>query len=53
MPAEYDRCVEHVKAKGGADNPFAVCRASMGSDKEIKARRRGKKRKTPFHKANA
>lgn len=38
MPAAYDRCVKSVKSKGKADNPFAVCRAQMGTDKEIRAR---------------
>lgn len=38
MPAKYDRCVKHVKAKGKVDNPFAVCRAKMGTDKEIRSR---------------
>lgn len=45
MPAAYDRCVNKVKAKGKTSNPFAVCRASMGSDKEIKARARQPKSK--------
>ena len=45
MPAAYDRCVEKVKSKGKVKNPFAVCRASMGSDAEIKARRKRKTRK--------
>ena len=38
MPKEFDSCVQHVKGRGGVKNPFAVCRASMGSDKEIAAR---------------
>lgn len=42
MPAEFERCVKKVKAKGKVDNPYAVCRASMGTDKEILARRSGK-----------
>lgn len=45
MPAAYDRCVEKVKRKGKAKNPFAVCRASMGTDKEIKAREKGRRKK--------
>lgn len=40
MPAEFDRCVKKVKGKGKVDNPYAVCRASMGSDAEIAARRK-------------
>ena len=35
MPRAFDRCVQHVKAKGGVGDPYAVCRASMGTDKEI------------------
>jgi len=42
MPAAYDRCVKHVKKGGGAKNAYAVCRASMGSDAEIKAKHRSK-----------
>lgn len=45
MPAAFDRCVEKVKRKGGVSNPFAVCRASMGSDEEIKKRQRRKRKK--------
>lgn len=39
MPRELDRCVKKVAAKGKVRNPHAVCRASMGTDKEIKARK--------------
>lgn len=42
MPAVYDRCVEHVRGKKGVTNPYAVCRASMGSDAEIHARAKQK-----------
>jgi hypothetical protein len=45
MPEAFDRCVRKVKAKGQVDNPYAVCRASMGSDKQIRARSRKGKRK--------
>jgi hypothetical protein len=45
MPASYDRCVQHVKGK--VSNPFAVCRASMGTNEEIKARE-AKKKKNPL-----
>jgi len=38
MPAAYDRCVKNTKMMAGVKNPYAVCRASMGSDAEIKAR---------------
>lgn len=41
MPAAFDRCVKDVKAKGKVDNPYAVCRASMGTDAQIKARHKG------------
>ena len=30
MPEKLDRCVKDVKAKGGGDNPWAVCNASIG-----------------------
>ena len=45
MPAIFDRCVEKVKKKGKVKNPFAVCRASLGSDKEIAQRMKKKGRK--------
>ncbi|MDH3913411.1 MAG: hypothetical protein OEU09_19195 [Rhodospirillales bacterium] len=45
MPAKFDRCVKKVKAKGKVRNPYAVCRASMGTDKQIKARSKRKKAK--------
>lgn len=32
MPAKLDRCVADVKAKGKADNPWAVCNASIGKE---------------------
>lgn len=32
MPEKLDRCVADVKAKGGADNPWAVCNASIGKE---------------------
>lgn len=44
MPAKLDRCVRKVKRKG-VRNPFAVCRAQLGSDAEIKAREKRKKRR--------
>ena len=38
MPEKLDRCVADVKAKGGVDNPWAVCVASTGEkpNKELK-----------------
>ena len=44
MPAEFEALAKKIKKKGGADNPFAVARSILGSDKEIIARR-GKKKK--------
>jgi len=32
MPDKFDRCVDDVKASGTADNPFAVCQASVGNE---------------------
>ncbi len=34
MPAKLDRCVDDLKAKGGVDNPYAVCNTSIGKTKE-------------------
>ena len=45
MPKAFDRCVKHVKARGGVKNPYAVCRASMGTDKQIEARHKRKKKR--------
>lgn len=42
MPAAFERCVKDVKAKGKASNPWAVCRASMGTDNQILARQKAK-----------
>ncbi len=36
MPAKLDKCVADVKAKGGVDNPWAVCNASIGKEKDSK-----------------
>ena len=32
MPAKLDRCVADVKAKGGVDNAWAVCNASLNEE---------------------
>jgi len=32
VPAKLDRCVDDLKAKGGVDNPWAVCNASIGKE---------------------
>ena len=29
--AKFDRCVKAVEKKGGVDNPYAICQASMGA----------------------
>ena len=44
MPAAYDRCVKKIKAKGKVRNAYAVCRASMGSDEEIRKRAKRKRK---------
>ncbi len=44
MPRELESCVRQVRAKGKADTPYAVCRASMGTDAEIRARRKKTRR---------
>lgn len=44
-PAAFDRCVRKVKAKGKVTNPYAVCRASMGTDKDIMAKQKKKKKR--------
>jgi hypothetical protein len=47
MPTIFDRCVQHVKRKGKVSNPYAVCRASMGTDRQIQQRHRKRGRKRP------
>ena len=32
VPEKLDRCVAKVKAKGGVENPWAVCKASIGKE---------------------
>ena len=32
MPQKLDDCVAKVKSKGGVDNPWAVCNASVGKE---------------------
>ena len=44
MPRELESCVQQVRAKGKAKNPYAVCRASMGTNAEIRARRKKTRR---------
>jgi len=36
VPAKLDRCVDDLKNKGGVDNPWAVCNASIGKETKIK-----------------
>ena len=47
MPLAFDRCVKKVRRMGKVTNPYAVCRASMGTDEEIamKGKKKGKKKK--------
>lgn len=46
MPAELDKRVKRLKrSKHPPKNPFALARAQLGSDAEIKARRKRKRRK--------
>lgn len=42
MPKAFDRCVR--KTRGKVRNPYATCRASMGTDAQIAARRKRKKK---------
>ena len=46
MPAKLDRCVEAVKRQGGARNAFAICRAELGTDAEIRASEKRKKKRS-------
>lgn len=42
MPKEFDKLNKKLKGKKGVDNPFALARHILGSDKEIEAKRRSK-----------
>jgi len=48
VPEKLDRCVADVKAKGGADNPWAVCNASIGKED---AKEENKKTKNEINEA--
>ena len=44
MPAELDRCVKKLMAEGHSETgAFRICRARLGSDKKIKAKRKKRK----------
>ena len=36
MPEKLDRCVAKVKSKGGVENPWAVCKTSIGKETKEK-----------------
>jgi len=36
VPEKLDRCVADLKAKGGVDNPWAVCNSSIGKETKEK-----------------
>ena len=47
MPKKFDDMVKAIKKSGGADNPFAVARAKLGTNADIRAGRKpygGKKK---------
>lgn len=43
MPKELDSCVKQVKKKKKKGNAYAICRAALGTDKQIR-QRRGKRK---------
>lgn len=48
MPAKLDRCVDDIKSKGGVDNPWAVCNASLNKGtKEANSNKINKNRQVP------
>ena len=51
MPEKLDRCVADVKAKGGADNPWAVCNASIGKETKSDIKEENKKTKNEINEA--
>jgi hypothetical protein len=42
MPAKFDKMVKAIKKSGSAVNPFAVARAKLGSNADIRAGRKPK-----------
>ena len=48
MPAKLDRCVDDLKNKGGVDNPWAVCNASIGKENETKIKEHHNPLDIPF-----
>ncbi len=36
MPEKLDRCVADLKAKGGVESPWAVCKSSIGKETKEK-----------------
>ncbi len=51
MPEKLDRCVADLKAKGGADNPWAVCNASIGKETKSDVKEENKKTKNEINEA--
>ncbi len=51
MPEKLDRCVADVKAKGGVDNPWAVCNASIGKETKSDIKEENKKTKNEINEA--
>jgi hypothetical protein len=47
--ARFDKCVKDVKRTGSAENPYAVCEASLGEKRAVlkRSRRRRARRENP------
>jgi len=50
VPQKLDDCVAKVKSKGGVDNPWAVCNASIGKENDKKTKEQHNPIDIPFGK---
>ena len=49
MPAKLDRCVDKVKAKGGVDNPWAICNASISKETKTQEKINANRQRPSFN----
>ena len=49
VPEKLDKCVSDVKAKGGVDNPWAVCNASLGKETKVQEKINGNRQVPLFN----
>lgn len=49
MPEKLDRCVSKVKSKGGVDNAWAVCNASIGKETKTQEKINANRQRPSFN----